>query len=756
MIKAIAKIKGLGVYQNYTKPAGTQDFAVKNLIYGWNYSGKTTLSRLFAQLETKTPNPDLGGCEFSFETNDQPITEKVYQQCDLTVRVFNSDFVRANLHFDGGGFNPILLLGRESEEAQEKIDRLIDRNKKSGATRRKIDNKLEGIDAAIADAKTAAAKNIRQLLKIDPYTATHLGNDALAVGVLDSQLLSEKELTDNLELALTPDNKKPTSVDELLASPSIDSLHKEAVAVLEATPSFSNTIQHLEDNPSIERWVETGLHIHTAAGPCEFCGNTVTNERLDAFRAHFSKDLANHKQKVEGLLKRVQSAEFKLDLPKEVEFNPQFRDAYREAAVPLPTAIAAFNQAVKTLAEDVQRKVNDSRKAMAPAPLGEGLARAITDIVATINALIKSNNELAANFNEARTEAQRKVKYHYVQQFIDAQKAAGHDSKKDRLVKRNARVKTYAEKMQPEIAKLQALISQAQRGREKINERLASMLGSEALQIEVFNDSVSNQERFRLVRKNAQHARNISEGERTAIAFSYFLTKLQELQPEQFEETIVYIDDPVSSLDANHIFQVNAAINDLFFHKVKNAQGNESWSTSCKQLFVATHNFEFFNLLRELKPDGDNQSRLYLVKRTGDLLSTFGNMPKSLSRYGSEYQFLFDKIYAFHNAADKTDHDLLMMLPNAVRRFLELYTYSRIPGGYKETVDQRAIDLFGKEKSKCILKFLHTFSHANTIERLAGNNELIFLLDQTVKDLFDEIEQNDKRHWNALRTAVQL
>lgn len=754
MIKAIAKIAGLGVYQNYAKPAGTQDFAVKNLIYGWNYSGKTTLSRLFALLETKTPNPDLGGCEFDIETADRLITERNYQQCALTVRVFNSDFVRANLHFEGGGFNPILLLGKESEEAQEKIDRLTDRIKKSAAIRRKIDGKVEGIDTAIAEAKTAAAKNIRQLLKIDPYTATHLSNDILVVSHRNSQLLGEKDLADDLALALTPDNKKPTTVDELLGSPSLDSLYEEAVTVLAATPSFSNTIQHLEDNPPIERWVEAGLHIHTAAGICEFCGNTVMNERLEAIRAHFSKDLADHKQKIEGLLKRVQSAKFDLYLPKEVEFDPQFRDAYRKAAAPLPNAIATFNQAVETLADDVQRKIDDSRKAMVPTPQVEGLARSIADIVSAINALIKSNNELAANFNEARSEAQRKVKYHYVQQSIDAQTVAGHDRKKGRLLRRKDRVNAYAQRIQPEIAKLQALISQAQRGREKVNERLASMLGSEALQIEVFNDSTSDQERFRLVRKNGTPARNVSDGERTAIAFSYFLTKLQELQPEEFKETIVYIDDPVSSLDANHIFQVNAAINDLFFHKVKNAQGNDAWTTRCRQLFVATHNFEFFHLMRELKPDGDNQSRLYLVSRTADLASTFGNMPKSLSRYASEYQFLFDKIYAFYNATDKTDQEILMLLPNAVRRFLELYTYSRIPGGYKETVDQRAIELFGKETSKCILKFLHTFSHANTIERLAGNNELIFLLEQTVKDLFHEIEQNDNRHWNALTTAV--
>jgi hypothetical protein len=49
----------------------------------------------------------------------------------------------------------------------------------------------------------------------------------------------------------------------------------------------------------------------------------------------------------------------------------------------------------------------------------------------------------------------------------------------------------------------------------------------------------------------------------------------------------------------------------------------------------------------------------------------------------------------------------------------------------------------------------HTFSHGNTIERIAGNNELIFLLEQTVKDVFEEIQGKDERHWKALVAAVQ-
>jgi len=755
MLKSIEKIKNLGVYQNYTKPFGTKDFASKNVIYGWNYSGKTTLSRLFAKLESKLPHADFQDCEFTFNFKDAAVTEKNLHECGLLVRVFNSDFVRNNLFFDSGSCNAILLLGKESEEAQKKIDALSERVKKCQKATRAISKKCDGYTAAIQEEKKKSAQNIRQRLKVDPYTATHLGNDLLAVGILDSQLLPEKELADAIELALTPDSKKPSEVAEIIASPSIDALHSEAISVLAATPSFTNTIKHLEENPAIERWVDSGRHFHLGAGMCEFCGNQVSNERLQAFRSHFSKDLADHNGKVQALLDRVRAAELKLDWPNAIELNPQFREAYSAACAPLIGRIAAFNEAVKTLVTEVTAKVENSRKAMVPSALAPGLEKAILDTVKAINVVIKENNNLAANFVNKRALALKKAKYHFVQETSDKLEAEAWERKKDAQNKRADRVRAFNVRLQSEVERLQAEISRAQQGREQINERLTSMLGSEAIQIQVTKDP-ADQERFQLVRKNGSIAKNLSDGERTAIAFSYFLTKLKELKPEDFKEAIVYIDDPISSLDGNHVFQVTAAINDLFFAKVPHQNGNEAWGTTCKQLFVSTHNFDFFNLMRELQPVKDQVARLFLVKRVDDGSSELINMPKSLSRYSSEYQFLFDCLYKFHASADKVGDKDLLILPNALRRFLELYTYSRIPGTHNDTVDQRAGELFGKERAKSVLKFLHTFSHGNTIERIAGNNELIFLLEETVKVVFNELQDKDERHWKALMAAVEL
>lgn len=746
------KIKGHGVFQDYTRPPEMKKFGIKNLIYGWNYSGKTTISRLFAQLESKTENPDLKHCEFKFSLDDQIITEETYQQSNLSVRVFNSDFINDNLHFDGGGFNPILLLGKDSEDAQKRIDFLNIRVKKSTISQRKLNSKSEDFQKKIADEKTDSAKSIRDLLKIYPYTATQLGTDITALEGMDSQLLSDISLTENLELALTPENKKPNQVDTLSACPSIITLHAEVAKVLSSTPSFSNTIKHLKEHPDIEKWVESGIHLHPKSGVCEFCGNSITIERLELFRSHFSKDLTEHKLGIEDLFQKVEGAKFTIALPNKNEFNPQFREPYLAACEPLKAAIEVFNSAVNILSEEIKKKIAEPHKGINPTPISESLEKAIVNILGDINAVITSNNQIAINFPQMKEVATKKVKYHYVQKCIDKLVNSAWEYKKVRQTARINRLKSYSLNTQNQISALQALISQAQLGREKINIRLSSMLGAEAIQIEVFTEPVSGQERFRLVRKNGNPARNLSEGERTAISFSYFLTKLQELKPSEFKETIVYIDDPISSLDANHLFQVNAAIKEVFFSK---DQTNE-WVTNCKQFFLSTHNFQFFDLVRDIGPTKENKACLYFLRKVSAEKSILSNMPKSLSKYDSEYHFLFETIYKFRQSNDKPAYEGLMLLPNVVRRFVELYTYARMPSTKNLTVDNRAEIIFPKESCKRILKILHYFSHANNMDRLMGNSELIFDLEHAIEDLLNQIEEMDPVHWRALMDAVQM
>ena len=77
----------------------------------------------------------------------------------------------------------------------------------------------------------------------------------------------------------------------------------------------------------------------------------------------------------------------------------------------------------------------------------------------------------------------------------------------------------------------------------------------------------------------------MSEGEKTAIAFVYFIAKLKENR-NQIEDSIIVVDDPISSFDSNHLFQAYSYLK----HECEMAL----------QLFMFTHNFQSFTVKSRL------------------------------------------------------------------------------------------------------------------------------------------------------------
>lgn len=86
MISSIQKLKNFGIFKNYNNKA-TQNFGRYNLIYGWNGTGKSTLSGLFSSLEKRTTNPSFNGSEFTVTTDTgSTVTEKISPQAILTFK----------------------------------------------------------------------------------------------------------------------------------------------------------------------------------------------------------------------------------------------------------------------------------------------------------------------------------------------------------------------------------------------------------------------------------------------------------------------------------------------------------------------------------------------------------------------------------------------------------------------------------------------------------------------------------------------
>lgn len=752
MIKNIQRLQSFAVFDDYKKPHDFNDFSDRNVIYGWNYSGKTSLSRLFGFLEAKKIDDAFAGCKFSIaDSAGESVTEESISACAEIVRVFNSDFVERNLSWDGKAFTPILLLGEDSVLAEKQIEhfeRLLSRCRASAKNKR---DAVQAIEKRINDGKTVVAKQIKTTLGIvEAFTTVHLDKVLLDLTLYpNASTFTSEEIYADLKQAAASDTDRLPPVAEVVFADKVAGLRAEVDLLLQMTPEFAAVIEYLRTNREVAEWVAVGVDLHQDKTICVFCGSDISVGRMMQLRAHFSKDVAEHKLKLQTVRAQLVATREQPVRVRENDVQVQFRSQLKLIDAQFVSAWDAYRNWIDSAVEALDRKLDDQFTSLPTSADATQQIEAVVSAVNAFNLIITENNRISNNFALEKLAAIARLKTHYASQFrIDY---AVDQGCKDKASHEMQAVRYEAAKTAA-IARIEALnaaINKAQKGRETINRRIISFFGSEAIQIAVVK--VEAEDRFQLMR-HGKLARHLSEGEKTAIAFAFFLTKLEEII--DLKRVIVFIDDPISSLDSNHVFQVYSILRTTFFKFGQTESGKQGALTTCKQLFISTHNFEFFNLLGDFEGTDANPVRKYLVKRLSATEATFVNLPHSISKYASEYHYLFGVLHAFHQSSSKGSFEHLLALPNAARRFVELYTCSRLPLKKEVTVDRRAARLFGPEKALRIMKMLHYFSHGNSVERLATNSNLIADIDGAIGEIMAYLQKEDDQHYAALIEAI--
>lgn len=100
MIDKINSIQNLGIYKDYKMATNIQKFNKYNLFYGWNGSGKTTISRLFRMIEKYEISQDYSNLKFNIEVNSQKYNEKNYKNINENIFVFNEEFIDENINWN--------------------------------------------------------------------------------------------------------------------------------------------------------------------------------------------------------------------------------------------------------------------------------------------------------------------------------------------------------------------------------------------------------------------------------------------------------------------------------------------------------------------------------------------------------------------------------------------------------------------------------------------------------------------------------
>ena len=103
-------------------------FSTINILYGRNYSGKTTLSRILRAMETGELSDKFENPSFNVALADGiPITQTTLTNHGKKIRVFNEDFVRDNLRFitnPDDSIESFAILGDDNNKIEKEIEKL--------------------------------------------------------------------------------------------------------------------------------------------------------------------------------------------------------------------------------------------------------------------------------------------------------------------------------------------------------------------------------------------------------------------------------------------------------------------------------------------------------------------------------------------------------------------------------------------------------------------------------------------------------
>lgn len=286
------------------------DFNRFNLIYGWNRSGKTTLSRIITSIQNQFIDfdqyPENG--EFEVKTDSGiSIKPENISNPGLSARVFNKDFIEDNVSFDSSECNPIIYISESDISSKKDLEDLIKHNNDTLIKLQGIVDKKNLADRAINSFLESTARNIKDTIGIlqvdDEYRTynkatlrTFLENNSL----VESNELSDEDFDEHRTLTredakLQYDLLSPFDFNLDIDGTSFDDFPHLDAAIDDILNQniVSETIDRLKDDPILNNWVKSGLEIQKNRDEfdkCPYCEKPIEISFLEHLNSHFNTD----------------------------------------------------------------------------------------------------------------------------------------------------------------------------------------------------------------------------------------------------------------------------------------------------------------------------------------------------------------------------------------------------------------------------------------------------------------------------------
>ncbi|MEO5361485.1 MAG: AAA family ATPase [Nitrospirota bacterium] len=773
MISKINKIKNLGLLLNsyswnshLTAPSQLDNFKRYNLFYGWNGSGKTTLSRLFSAIEVGELNDNL---DLEYEVED--MNGHVYkngEKFNQNIRVFNHDYIENNLEIKHGKAKAItLVLGDVNRAIVKQIEDDETSLKEKKDNHKKVKESLDHKIKTKGYTFTAIAKTIYVLITggaVRTYRKDHAENDFTN--------LTRKELLDKAEfdniILIVKQNSKPIieKIEEIeinfdgkeskKLSLAIQSLISSMNTLLAQTVE-SQIIDRLKDHDDISSWVEMGINIHEKykSTNCEFCRQSLPENLLFGLSKHFNEADKKLKRDIDNLMSNLDYLYKSVDnikAPDKARLYDELQDEYGKSYTIFNTEKSGLLKVI----EEVKRTLENKRFKTTESVILDTTIdmQSFMESLNVIASYVNQHNKKTSDFDSEKKVAISKLKNHFLSTIFDEVKLLNKEIQdcedKIKIIVNGDETSggLGINALNKRIADNQAKISSTHKACKDINTGLAIFLGRDELFFEPHRikaqDEHGNPQELDdgyVIKRNGKPAINLSEGEKTAIAFVYFTIHLKD-QNFDLSKGIVVIDDPVSSLDSNSLFQAFAFLKNA----VKNAE----------QIFIFTHNFDFLRLLLNWVKNDDHgkKARYYMLKNYYNInqrQAYIDNMDIELSTYESEYHYLFKILKEFKSNGTIAQ---AYPIPNIARKVLETFLMFRVPNNkssFQKIQTIRETTNYDENKLTAIYKFTNDQSH---ITGSGFNPALVQETQKSVEYLLEMIEAVFPEHYKILLESI--
>lgn len=776
MIKSISKLKNFGIFKDYTPNAYLAGFNRYNLFYGWNGSGKSTLSSLFECIERKEQSSEHPLSEWNIETEGGQITPSNVSLNSLNIRVFNKSFIEKNVFTPNDKIKGIIYISEEQGNEKRALELKEPILKSKKEKKKKIgvelngdpkDKKIKGLitlnDKFLSDAAKSIKANFK-IIEIEDSRLLNYDKSKLSSFITQNETsikakkhtLSVSEI-EHLSKSIKPQEKTKIDTD-LLTKYNTSVLAKivERVKELQTATIATKAIERLRENPTIANWVYQGIQddIHAKdATICEFCGQLLPENRIAELNKHFSDEFEKLKEALLKGIEWIEGNKIKAEFPYDTLLYDEFQSDYKKALERHNQIILSINTKIeewKTVLEEKQGN---------PFEIPQKTINEITQLEIEeydksyddICKLIDNHNKKFLGLEETVKENKHKLELHYVSEEVATFDYFKKLDKIQKLQEEQVLLDTDIQQLETEIKQLKDNLSNEVIGATEFNNMLWKFLGRNDLSLERRADGG-----YLIKRSNNEEvkSRSLSEGERSAIALVYFIAKLKE-DGNKIENTVVVIDDPISSFDSNHLFCARSFI--------------RSHCENSLQLFIFTHNFWFFKLIRDwikLKKKKNIETgskdplyQFYQLKNVNfsnnRRESLILNAGKELIEYDSEYHYLFSKLKSYNEKADLTLDDCYSCA-NVVRRVCEAALSFKYPQ-IRDLNNLISATSVPTEQKDRIYQFLNKYSHLDRIETVENLNENRFEEGKgVISDFIELLKKELPEHYENMCKTITV